>query len=174
MAEEEVQESFQPKGKKGLLITVILLVQVIIAAALVYFILLPKFMDKKEPAATEEEKTKESAEKEKAGSETQKKELGVIHKITSLTVNPKDSMGRHYAVLDIGLEIMSEEQLDGLKKYEPIIIDRYISYLRNKTMNELATEATQSVMKADMMHMVNSLLADSVVTNIYFTKYILE
>ncbi len=174
MAEEEVQDSPKPKGKKGLLITVILLLQVVIAVALVYFIIMPKFMDNKKSEVTEEEKQEEKAEKEKPETGQQKKELGAIHKITSLTVNPKDSNGRHYAVLDIGMELMTADQLEELKKYEPIIIDRFISYLRNKTMAELATENTQASMKMDMMRMVNSLMADSMVTNIYFTKYILE
>jgi len=158
----EAQEA--PKKKKGLLIGIIILVQLIVAAVLVIFIIYPKFAGNGEEA---EEKPKEKTEE--AGHQ-----LGPTYTISDLTVNPKGSMGRRFAVFEVVLEMNDAAYIEKITQIKPVIVDRFLSYLREKTVAEFSSSEQMKIIRNDLKNIVNSVLNEDAVKNLYFTRYVLE
>jgi flagellar basal body-associated protein FliL len=167
MADEELQSSpelKENKTKKLLVYGGIGLIQVVVAFVLVYFIIYPKYQQWVQDGDSNAE-VKEKKER---------KPLGFLYTISSLTVNPKDTRGNRFAVFEIVLEVEDEEAKLLLGQYEPVVIDRILGYLRTKTVEELAFQHLTTNIKVDIMRIINEILVDKEVTNIYFTRFVLE
>ncbi len=152
----------QTKKKKWPLIAGIIVVQVIAAVLLVVFFLFPRYQQWAEAGEIEEPVKEE------------KKELGFIYTISDLTVNPKNSMGRRFAVFEVALEVKDNKSIEALKKYHPILMDRCISYFRTKTVAELSAQIQMDVIKDDLKLIVNQVLGYDAVNDLYFTRFVLE
>ncbi len=160
MAKEEVK----PNQTKWGLIIGLVLVQVIAAIAIVYFLIVPKLW----PDSTGQDGEKTKIEKK------EKKEPGVIYTISDITINPKDSYGRRFAVFEIALELPNEDAKADLDKMKPIIVDRILQYLRSRTVAELTTTTNVAQIKRDLKDDINDILGQDLVQNLYFTKFVLE
>jgi flagellar FliL protein len=158
------EEDVKPNQTKWGLIIALILVQVIAAVAIVYFLIVPRLWP--EPPGSKDEKAK--VEK------SAKKEPGVIYTISDITINPKDSYGRRFAVFAIALEVPDDDATAELDKMKPIIMDRILQYLRSKTVTELTTTSNVEQIKADLKADINDILGHDLVQNLYFTKFVLE
>jgi flagellar basal body-associated protein FliL len=166
MAEKENngQEPEAPKKKKGLLIVIIVLAQLVVAAALVIFIIYPKY------AGNGSEQEEAPAEKtEEAGAQ-----LGPTYTISDLTVNPKGSMGRRFAVFEVVLEMNDAAYIEKVKQIKPVIVDKFLSYLREKTVADFSMSEQMKIIRNDLRKIVNAVLDEDAVKNLYFTRYVLE
>ncbi|HGY55132.1 MAG TPA: flagellar basal body-associated FliL family protein [Caldithrix abyssi] len=178
MAETDSPESMAPEAAKGkssnskiILISTIVFIQVVAAITLIVFVILPKYQETSaEPDQTQEESVNEGSANEDEGP----RELGQIYKISDLTVNPKGSMGRRFAVFEVALEVETVEDVDILKRYHPLIVDGYINFLRKKTVFELATDDSLSVIKNHLKEITNEVVGQDLVYNIYFTRFVLQ
>lgn len=153
-------------GKKTGLIIIILVVILIVAAVVVFFVLYPKYQELTGTADDTEQVQEE--EKEKLP------EIGMIYKINGLTVNPKNSMGRRFAVFDLALEYTDPVVNDKLNKFQPIILDRLLIYLRSKTIAEYSETDTVDKMREEMKTIINEVMQEEVIKNMYFTRFVLE
>jgi len=168
--EEENVDVQQPNteekkgGSKFLLYSTVVFVQLVAAVVLVKFLLFPMAAssNSEEPAAEQVEETSEQPT------------LGETFKIDDLTINPKNSMGRRFGVFEVILEIPDKETLDRVKKFEPILRDKFITYFSSKTMEELATPAMKEQSKLDIKILANDLLGDETVRGVYYTRYVLQ
>ena len=158
------EQDVKPNQTKWGLIITLILVQVIAAIAIVYFLIVPKLW----PAAEAQNGEKAKVEKKV------KKEPGIIYTISDITINPKDSYGRRFAVFEIALELPNEDAKDELEKMKPIIVDRILQYLRSRTVAELTTTTNVTQMKTDLKDDINEILGQDLVQNLYFTKFVLE
>lgn len=170
MAEENLENNEQNEGnkaggKKTGLIIIILVVVLLLAAALVFFILYPKYQ---QLTGTKDETEQVQKEEEKAAG------IGLIYKISGLTVNPKNSMGRRFAVFDLALEYSDPQVNDRLNKFQPIILDRLLIYLRSKTIAEYSAPETIDKMRSEMKKIINEVLQQDIISNLYFTRFVLE
>ncbi len=161
--EQESSEEVYPGKKKnwGLIIGVVL-VQLIVAVFIIKFLVFPNEGESSESVEEEAEQVEET------------KEMGFIYKISNLTINPKNSMGRRFAVFEIALEVEEAATVEELKKYHPIIVDRFIGYFRTKTVLELSSQESLVTIKSDLKNIVNKIMLEEVVNNLYFTRYVLE
>ncbi len=170
MAEEKAQESKQTtEGKnptKWGLIIGLFFVQILVAVALVYFLILPKISPA--PAGDGHSENKEEVE------ETKSKEPGILVTIDNLTINPKGSFGRRYAVFEVALEVPDEEAKAEIEKFKPKIVDAYLLYLRSKSVEDLTAKLDIELMKKEMIDQVNNILGKPLVQNLYFTRFVLE
>lgn len=96
MAEEKAPEAKNPT-KWGLIIS-LFFVQILLAVVLVYFLILPRLSPASSNNSTKEEIAK-----------TESKEPGILVTIDNLTINPKGSYGRRYAVFEVALEVPDED-----------------------------------------------------------------
>ncbi len=158
------EEDVKPNQTKWGLIITLILVQVIAAVAIVYFLIVPKLWPNTESQDGEKAKVEKKV----------KKEPGIIYTISDITINPKDSYGRRFAVFEIALELPNEDAKAELDKMKPIIVDRILQYLRSRTVAELTTTTNVDQMKADLKDDINDILGQDLVQNLYFTKFVLE
>lgn len=158
------QETEPPKKKKGLLIAIIVLAQLIIAAGLVVFIIYPKL------AGPADEKEEAPAEK----TEENSNQLGPTFTISDLTVNPKGSMGRRFAVFEVVLEMNNPTYSEKLTQMKPVIVDKFLGYLREKTIAEYSSSDQMKIIRKDLKDIVNSVLNEEAVKNLFFTRFVLE
>ncbi len=165
MAEENATpQEEQPKKKKGLMIAIIIVVQLIVAILLVVFVIYPRLYPS-DPNA-------EEADKEKKEEVTEK--LGPTFTISDLTVNPKGTMGRRFAVFEVVLEVDDPTVIESLNQNKPVIVDQFLTYLRGKTVAELASLEQMKLIRNDLMQIVNRIINQDAVTNLYFTRFVLE
>ncbi|APF18230.1 flagellar basal body-associated FliL family protein [Caldithrix abyssi] len=162
MAEEKVQEAKNPT-KWGLIIA-LFGVQILVAVALVYFLILPRLS----PASSGEPEAQKKEQK------VDKKKPGILVTIDNLTINPKGSFGRRYAVFEVALEVPDEKAKAEIEKFKPKIVDAYLLYLRSKTVEDLTIKLDIDLMKQEMVEKVNMILGQPLVQNLYFTRFVLE
>lgn len=167
MADEEIMpqpELKENKSKKLMIYGGIGLAQVIVAFVLVYFIIYPKYLEWTQGGGS----TQEEIEKK------ERKPLGLLYTISSLTINPRDSRGNRFAVFEVVLELEDEETKVLVTQYEPVIVDRMLAFLRTKSVDELSFLNLTTDIKTELMHITNEILVDKKVINIYFTRFVLE
>lgn len=167
MEEEITSESGEvTKKKKPVMFYVAIFgVQVLASIALLYFVVLPLW-NKKASAEVPEETTVEE--------EVVDNSLDFTFKVDGLTVNPKNSGGKRFAVFEIILSVSSQEAVDELKKVKPIVKDRYISYFRSKTIAELSVETVMEEGREELKKLTGEIIGENKVKEIYFTRFVLQ
>ncbi len=169
MADEEKKEEAPVKKKsKTMLIIIIGVVLLLISVALVVFVIFPKYQEMTGNGTNQD--TVEAKDQDE-----QQPVIGQIFKISNITINPKGSLGRRFAVFEVALEYHNPELANELTTMEPIIMDRFIKYLRTKTVLELTQEDEMEKIRKKMKEIVNKTLKkENAITNIFFTRYVLE
>lgn len=163
----ESDESFdqgQPRKSKLIFLGSVVILPLIAAIILVVFVIFPKYQSQAQESPNPKQKTESK----------KKKEIGQIYTISDLTVNPRNSLGRRYAVFEIALEVPNQKAIDKLKRYHPIIMDRFLEYLRNRSVQELSGEMSVDQLKQEMIGLVNEILNEDLVMDLYFTRFVLE
>ena len=164
-AETDKEGNSKSGGKKSILLLIVGLVMIVLAAVLVIFVIFPKFQQMN--GSVPEEEVVEEVKEEPA-------KIGNILKIENITINPKGSLGRRFAVFEIALEYSNPELEPTLKTYMPIILDRYQTYLRTKTVRDLTSVTEIDSIRSDLKQIVVDMLKTDEVTNLYFTRFVLQ
>ncbi len=165
---EEIKEATGKEksgGKKSMILLIIGVVMIVLAAVLVIFVIFPKYQQMNGGAAEEE-----VAEEVPEGPVP----IGKILKIENITINPKGSQGRRFAVFEMALEYSNPELEPTLKTYMPIILDRYQTYLRTKTVRDLTSVSEIDSIRSDLKEIVVDMLKTDEITNLYFTRFVLQ
>jgi len=165
--------------KKGFNIKILLigLPIFIIQLVAVYFITANILISKLQPAsnkgiaadstlAAELPPEKKASGKEEAGS--------FIVPITGVIVNPKNSGGQHYLMVNLGIDVDSPEHQKLLASRTIIIKDLLLTYLSSKTLPELTAPAFKDELKKTLEASIKKLMKEIKVNNIYFSKYIVN
>lgn len=151
--------------KKKIMYIIIFVVQLVLAFVLIKFFIIPWY-NSDQTKNVDDEQTEQSSPKEK---------IGQIYTISDLTVNPKDSRGRRFAIFEIALSIPDDPATtEEIKKYEVILRDKYIQYFRSKTVEELSMDTALEKIKSDLMNLTNEFMEQNVVNDIFFTQFILQ
>lgn len=167
--EKQAEEQAPPAkgGSKTLMLIIVGVVLLLISVGLVVFVIFPKYQELSGTAS----ETEEVAEQEPESKPTQ---IGQVFTLDNLTINPKGSMGRRFAVFEIVLEFDKPELSATLGTLKPIIMDRYLTYLRTKTVLDLSRPAEMDSIRSHLKQIVNELLNSEEITNLYFTRFVLE
>lgn len=180
--EENVEESAaaapapeKKKSKTGLYLAIII-VQLIIAGFLVWQYVLPEYnqLTEANEAALGPKDEKKSSKDKNEEEDGEPKELGIMYKFENLTVNPSGTRGMRYGVFEFSLEVHSEEDILMLDQYKPVLIDNYISFLRKQKIKDLSNEAFVDSIKTSIIDLSNEVLGTELVSNIYFTRFMLQ
>jgi len=163
--DEKKEEQGSSGGKKSMMLIIIGIIMIVLAAVLVIFVIFPKYQQMT-GTATEEEAVEEVSD--------EPAKIGNILKIENITINPKGSQGRRFAVFEMALEFNNPELEPTLKTYMPIILDRYQTYLRTKTVADLTSVTEIDSIRADLKQIVVDMLKTDEITNLYFTRFVLQ
>jgi len=149
------------KGKGKLLKFILIPVILIAQAAAAYFVVF-KFLAPGEHSEEPEIKKEEHAE------------VGSFFEIKDLVINPAESLGRRYLVVEIGLETTLPELIHEATSKEIWIRDGILSSLNCKTADELLNVSQRDSLKLQILSQVNDKMTTGKFEKLYFTKYIMQ
>jgi flagellar basal body-associated protein FliL len=168
MADEDIdknqeleKKSDDKKADKGglwkfILIPTILIAQAIGAYFLVFNVLL------------------EHPNKGKRAQKNNNLEVGQFFELSDIVVNPANTSGNRYLVLEIGLEAKEEELIIEAASKEIWLRDAINTLLTNKTETELLDVSKRSLLKKEILKLINSRMQEGKFSKVYFKKYIMQ
>ena len=94
--------------------------------------------------------------------------------LEDLVVNPAFTGGKRFFIVSMALAVELEEMLDVLKEREPIIKDRIIGLIAQKSFTWLANNANRETLRNEINTVVENIIRSSGGVRVYFTKYVLK
>jgi flagellar protein FliL len=106
--------------------------------------------------------------------EDKPRNYGEFIKLQGMIINPAESEGKRFLMVDIGLESSSGAVLNEIESKDIVVRDAIIKVLGSRTVQELSSLDHRNAMKEDLIAAINSLLRRGEVEYIYFTQYVLQ
>lgn len=104
--------------------------------------------------------------------EEEPSELGT-YLMEQLVVNPANTNGRRYLMVEISLE-MNIEHIPLMEINNPKLKQELIETFSRRTVSELTTPKERERIRKEATDLINSSLGEISVQNLYFTKYVLQ
>lgn len=101
-------------------------------------------------------------------------DFGGYYEIRELVVNPAGTEGTRYLLLSVGLEVRSSRDMDRIQQREVVIRDAIITMMGRRTVSELASIEERNAIKQEMGIMINQILGQRAVRNLFFTQYVMQ
>ena len=125
------------------------------------------------------EKSKESSkespkEGSKEGSKGEGDAAGHIYIVKDMIVNPAGTNGTRFLLLTIGFEISNEDGEKELEKRDIQVRDVLNSVLTTKGLDELASVEHREELRTEIQGKIDEMLKSGNVTNVYFSKFIIQ
>ncbi|MBW1940508.1 MAG: flagellar basal body-associated FliL family protein [Deltaproteobacteria bacterium] len=100
--------------------------------------------------------------------------MGVLYPLDTFIVNLADQGGRRYLRVKMDLELKKQENSDELTKKIPMIRDAVLKLLPAKSMKDIHSVAGKNALHDEIIIKLNGLLKKEIVTNIYFTEFVIQ
>jgi flagellar FliL protein len=126
---------------------------------------------------TSEEKSDESKEGEgekKEGKEGENAGSALIYSLDDMIVNPANTNGKMLLLASLGLAVESEESKKVLEEKQVIVKDAVISVLSSKSVGQLSSSTYRDTLKTEILKNLSTQMPGSKVSNIYFSKFIIQ
>jgi len=101
-------------------------------------------------------------------------DFGSFYEVDNMIINPAQSQGSRYLMVNVGFESDKETVLTELEDKEVVIRDRVIKMLGEFTVPELSDIDRRAFLKDTLLSSVNEVLKDGEVRRLYFTQYVLQ
>lgn len=101
-------------------------------------------------------------------------EYGQFAMINDLLINPRDSGGKRFLVLSLGVETKSADVIAELAEKEIVVRDAILQMLSEHTSDELSSIELRESLKIGLIDRLNSLLQKGEIDRLYFTQYLLQ
>jgi flagellar FliL protein len=101
-------------------------------------------------------------------------DFGSFYEVENMIINPAESQGSRYLMVNVGFESDQEIVLTELENKEVVIRDRVIKMLGEFTVPELSDIDRRAFLKDTLLTSVNQVLQDGEVRRLYFTQYVLQ
>lgn len=99
---------------------------------------------------------------------------GQFSTINDLLINPKNSGGKRFLVLSLGVETKSSDVIAELDEKEIVVRDAILHMLSEHTADELSSIELRESLKVRLTERLNSLLQKGEIDRLYFTQYLLQ
>jgi len=99
-------------------------------------------------------------------------ELGT-YMMEQLVVNPANTNGRRYLMVEISLE-MHAEHIPLMETNNPKVKQDMIEAFSSRTVSQLTTSEEREKLRQEVAEIINSSIGETSVQNLYFTKYVLQ
>ena len=157
--DEEKDAGFKFDPKMGI---PVILVQAVIAYFLASFVIVPTFF----APVNAEEALEEAAQDDG--------EFGVVYIVEDVIVNPAESGGSRYAVVNIAFEVKDDEAVAVLTTKDVKVRDLLIYSLGSRTIDQLDGPDDKELLRQEIQENVGKLLPKGHLKNVYFVNYILQ
>ena len=164
-AAEIAEEAPAKKSSRGMLIMmVVLLVPAIVGGYLAY----SHFGQITEAVAST------GAGSAEANSRDSVTTYGQFASINELLVNPKNSGGKRFLVVSLGVETKSTAVIGELEQKDVVVRDAILQLLSERTSDELAAIERRDSLKQQIIFRLNGILQEGDIDRLYFTQYLLQ
>ena len=100
--------------------------------------------------------------------------LGTLFPLETFIVNLADPERSRYLRVTMDLELMAPADADKLNDRLPQIRDSVLMILPSKRFEDIASMEGKTALRSEVINKLNSLFAKSVVSNIYFTEFVVQ
>jgi flagellar FliL protein len=173
---QEEQKNAQPEqAKKPLPIKKLIMIgiPVFLVQIVVLFFVATKFVGSGQPnqdasaSAGQSQKAEEGAEGgEGAGSH--------MFIVKDLIVNPAGTNGTRFLLISVGFETSTVEGAKEMERKEIQVRDALNSVLTSKTLDDLANVAQREELRSELLSKASELVKSGSVSNVYFSKFIIQ
>lgn len=153
----------------------ILLVQLV----LVYF-LITKVFAPAPATGSGDQKSGENSEAAKEGHGSEKKEEGGegsesrIYVVKDLIVNPAGTNGTRFLLTTVGFEVTTAEGLKELELKDVMVRDALNTIFTSKDLPMLVNFESRETIRKEIEEKVGGMLHNGALTNVYFSKFIIQ
>jgi flagellar FliL protein len=91
-----------------------------------------------------------------------------------MIVNPANTNGKMLLLASLGLAVESEESKKVLEEKQVIVKDAVISVLSSKSVGQLSSSTYRDTLKTEILKNLSTQMPGSKVSNIYFSKFIIQ
>ena len=169
-AESPVDETEASGGAKFSFVKIgipVLLVQIVVAYFLAYHLLVPQFYgDSSANAAL--------ADSVDINEEADEIEFGKIYTVEDVIVNPKDSGGAQFVLINFGFEVKEEDDVVIMGDRQIQVRDILIKIISSRTMPELDGPDDKESLRREVFGRVGDILPRGHLMNVYFSNYIIQ
>ncbi len=167
---QPAQEEKQKKGGSSKKVIMIWIPLFLLQLALSYVIVAKVF---KRKAIQQNVEAAELKGKKKSKNSKGKKP-GEIYLVEDVIANPKNTEGRHFVNVSVGLEEGKKNIGDELKNRDPQIRDVLIDIFVGKTIQQMDDVADKDTLKKQIKNRLNKLLGAGSIRNVYFSNFIIQ
>jgi len=155
-------------------------VPVFLVQLLIVYFLITRFLAPApqgiEGAAAQRSEGQADAGKEGAGSRMEDRERpeGKIYVVKDLIVNPAGTNGTRFLLTTVGLEVTTPEALRELESKDVMVRDALNTILTSKDLLTIVNVDGREAIRKEIEEKVGSILRGGVLTNVYFSKFIIQ
>ena len=99
-------------------------------------------------------------------------EIGT-YQMEQLVVNPANTNGRRYLMVEISIEL-NVEHIPIMEISNPRVRQELIETFSKRTVSQLTTPKERDLLRREVVEIINSSIGQTSVQNLYFTKYVLQ
>lgn len=164
MAEEEKAEDEVPKPKRNMMVLILVAVNVLLlAGGGVYFMF---FMGGDEAAAP--------ADAEAEAAMSPEGRFGPLVEFNPIVANLADGDATRYVKVTLHMEVGNEEQQLQLTDMMIPVRDRMVLHFSGLTAEQTVGEAQKSVIKEQLVALVNEVVGAELVRKVYFGEFVVQ
>ena len=151
-------------------------VPVFLVQVVVLFFVATKFVGGGSASSHPSQPAAEQAADGEKGGEKEGAEGAASHMfiVKDLIVNPAGTNGTRFLLLTVGFETSTVEGEKELERKEIQVRDALNSVLTSRTLDELASVAQREQLRGDILAKASELVKTGSVTNVYFSKFIIQ
>ena len=154
-----------PQGMTPMKLVIIGVPLFLVQLAVVYF-LVAKFVAPGSPAPAPEQA---KAAEQKEGTEAKS-----IYVVKDVIVNPAGTNGTRFLLTTVGFEVNGVEREKELEKMEVQVRDVLNTILTSKGLEDLAGNEQREALRKEILQKVSTMLPAGSLTNVYFSKFIIQ
>ena len=101
-------------------------------------------------------------------------ELGGVFTLSDIIINPAYSQGKRFFIASVVIAFESESVAETITNREPILKDRVLLHLGQKSFLWFSNAANMEVLRTELRLIVEAVAGVQEGIHIYFTKYVLQ
>lgn len=101
-------------------------------------------------------------------------QLGPLFSLETFIVNLADSERSRYLRITMDLELIAATDTDKLNERLPQIRDRILMILPSKRFEDIASIEGKTALRDEIIEKLNSLFPEAVITDIFFTEFVVQ
>lgn len=101
-------------------------------------------------------------------------EIGGFYTLSDVIVNPAYSQGRRFFIVSTVLAFDERKMVQLAAEREPVLRDRVISLLTQKSLRWLSNYANKEILRREILALTKEVLQCPEGIHVYFTKYVLQ